>query len=131
MNSRLSEGFAIVGVSRREWSDEQFRAEMRAAVDKHSTLTITDDRWNSFAQGLFYVSGNFDDQATYDRLKTRLDELDHERRTEGNRLFYLATPPSFYITIVESLGKPKTDLIHLIHDGSNEKCVADIKALLD
>lgn len=31
---------------------------------------------------------------------------------------------------VESLGKPKEDLIHLIHDGSNEKCVADIKALL-
>ncbi|MEZ4532830.1 MAG: glucose-6-phosphate dehydrogenase [Thermomicrobiales bacterium] len=104
MNSRLSEGFAIVGVSRRQWTDEQFRDEMRAAVEKHSQLPVTDDRWNSFAKGLFYVGGNFDEQAMYDRLRVRLEELDHERRTDGNRLFYLATPPSFYITIIRSLG---------------------------
>jgi glucose-6-phosphate 1-dehydrogenase len=104
MNSRLAEGFAIVGVSRRQWSDEQFRAEMRAAVETHSHLQVTDERWNSFAKGLFYVGGTFDEADMYDRLKTRLDELDHERRTEGNRLFYLATPPSFYITIIRSLG---------------------------
>lgn len=104
MNSRLSEGFAIVGVSRRAWTDDQFRDEMRTAVETHSNLQVTDDRWRSFAQGLFYVQGNFDDADTYEHLKTRLEEVDHERRTEGNRLFYMATPPSFYSEIVTSLG---------------------------
>src|SRR3954468_12420734 len=44
MNSRLPEGFAVVGVSRRQWSDEQFRNEMRAAVEKHAHMPVTDER---------------------------------------------------------------------------------------
>ncbi len=104
MTSRLAEGFSIIGVSRREWSDEQFRAEMRKAVEAHARTPVTQDRWDSFAAGLFYVCGNFDDQSLYETLGTRLREVDQERRTEGNRLFYLATPPSFYISIINSLG---------------------------
>jgi glucose-6-phosphate 1-dehydrogenase len=105
MTSRLAEGFSIIGVSRREWTDEQFRDEMRRAVEAHARTPVTQDRWDSFASGLFYVSGNFDDESMYERLGARLDEVDRERRTEGNRLFYLATPPSFYITIINSLGE--------------------------
>ncbi|MGE3796429.1 MAG: glucose-6-phosphate dehydrogenase, partial [Thermomicrobiales bacterium] len=104
MTSRLAEGFSIIGVSRREWSDDQFRDEMRAAVEAHSRTPVTQDRWDSFASSLFYVGGNFDDQTLYERLGTRLLEVDQERRTDGNRLFYLATPPSFYITIINNLG---------------------------
>jgi glucose-6-phosphate 1-dehydrogenase len=105
MTSRLAEGFTIIGVSRREWSDDQFRDEMRAAVEAHARTPVTNDRWNSFAAGLFYVAGNFDDETMYDRLGGRLHEVDQERRTDGNRLFYLATPPSFYITIIDRLGQ--------------------------
>ncbi|MEZ4498810.1 MAG: glucose-6-phosphate dehydrogenase [Thermomicrobiales bacterium] len=105
MTSRLAEGFSIIGVSRRDWSDEQFRQEMRVAVEAHARTPVTQDRWDSFASGLFYVQGNFDDDAMYDRLGARLLEVDQERRTDGNRLFYLATPPSFYITIINSLGR--------------------------
>jgi glucose-6-phosphate 1-dehydrogenase len=104
MTSRLAEGFTIIGVSRREWSDEQFREEMRSAVEAHARTPVTQDRWESFAKGLFYVSGNFDDQSMYETLGQRLEAVDQERRTDGNRLFYLATPPSFYITIINSLG---------------------------
>ncbi|MGD9715054.1 MAG: glucose-6-phosphate dehydrogenase, partial [Thermomicrobiales bacterium] len=86
------------------WSDDQFRDEMRAAVEAHSRTPVTQDRWDSFASSLFYVGGNFDDQTLYERLGTRLLEVDQERRTDGNRLFYLATPPSFYITIINNLG---------------------------
>ena len=46
--------------------------------------------------GLFYVSGNFDDPQTYETLKERLERVDQERGTGGNRIFYLATPPSYY-----------------------------------
>jgi glucose-6-phosphate 1-dehydrogenase len=100
----LPPGFSIVGISRRDWTDEEFREEMQAAVRENATAPVTDDAWDSFARGLFYVKGNFDDPDTYTVLKKRLETVDEERGANGNRLYYLATPPSFYEHIVGNLG---------------------------
>ena len=100
----LPEGFSIVGVSRRPWSDEDFREEMRAAVVRGARTPVTDEAWKQFSQGLFYVSGDFSDAATYTSLASRLETIDEERRTQGNRLFYLATSPSYFSDIIENLG---------------------------
>jgi glucose-6-phosphate 1-dehydrogenase len=100
----LPPGFSIVGVSRRDWSDDDFRNEMREAVKENANAPVSDDAWDSFARGLFYVKGNFDDPAAYAELKRRLETVDEERGANGNRLFYLATPPSFYEHIVANLG---------------------------
>jgi glucose-6-phosphate 1-dehydrogenase len=103
----LPEGFSIVGVSRREWDDETFRNEMRGAVEKGARTPVTDESWQLFAQGLFYVPGNFDEESTYTTLRERLDVVDQERRAHGNRLFYLATSPDFYGPIIQHLGAAK------------------------
>ena len=100
----LPPGFSIIGISRREWSDDEFRSEMRDAVKEHATRPFTDDAWESFARGLFYVRGNFDDPELYPALRDRLTTVDSERGTNGNRLYYLATPPSFYEHIADGLG---------------------------
>lgn len=100
----LPEGFSIVGVSHRDWDDEQFRTEMRSAVEDAARAPVTDDTWELFSQGLFYIKGDFDADATYTDLKGRLDVIDESRRAHGNRLFYLATSPKFYGPIIEHLG---------------------------
>jgi glucose-6-phosphate 1-dehydrogenase len=100
----LPEGFSIIGVSHRDWDDERFRSEMRAAVEEGARAPVTDETWALFAQGLFYVQGDFDADNTYVDLKTRLDKVDEERRAHGNRLYYLATSPKFYGPIIEHLG---------------------------
>ena len=100
----LPEGFSIVGVSHRDWSDEEFRQEMRAAVEDSARAPVTDDAWDLFSQGLFYVKGDFEAEDTYTDLKQRLDRIDEERRAHGNRLFYLATAPRFYSPIIKHLG---------------------------
>src|SRR5690606_10466975 len=69
----LPEGFSIIGVSHRDWSDETFRSEMRAAVEKGARTPVTDEGWKLFSQGLFYVKGDFDGEETYTRLKQRLE----------------------------------------------------------
>ena len=99
----LPEGFSIVGVSHRDWDDATFRAEMRTAVETGARSPVTDESWDLFARGLFYVPGDFNDPAAYDGLGARLDAVDRERRTGGNRLFYLATAPEFYGPIVANL----------------------------
>ncbi len=100
----LPEGFSIVGVSRRDWSDEAFRSEMRTAVEGSARSPVSDESWEFFARGLFYVRGDFDDPSVYTTLAARLETIDQERRAQGNRLFYLATAPAFYIPIIEHLG---------------------------
>jgi glucose-6-phosphate 1-dehydrogenase len=101
----LPEGFSIVGVSHRPWSEADFRNQMRDAVTKAARFPVTDETWDLFSRGLFYVRGDFNDPATYTTLGQRLQEIDRERRTEGNRLFYLASAPNFYLPIIRGLAE--------------------------
>src|SRR5215212_10666309 len=72
----LPEVFSIVGVSRRDWSDEEFRKKMREAVTANARTPVTEDPWQGFAKGLSYVRGDFADPETYRRLNQRLHEID-------------------------------------------------------
>jgi glucose-6-phosphate 1-dehydrogenase len=100
----LPEGFSIVGVSHRDWDDEAFRGEMRKACEHSARTPVTDESWQLFSQGLFYVRGDFDNATVYQTLKQKLETVDQERRADGNRLFYLATAPTFYAPIIQHLG---------------------------
>src|SRR5882672_625622 len=49
--------FAIVGQARTEMSNDEFRAKMKEAVAQFSEAKQVDDElWNSFAQGLYYLT---------------------------------------------------------------------------
>jgi glucose-6-phosphate 1-dehydrogenase len=100
----LSGGFAVVGVARREKTDESFRAEMRQAVEAFSRRKPLDLAvWSDFEQGVNYVRGATNAPETYEALRTHLDRVDAQRGTRKNRLFYLAVPPSEFGPIVEGL----------------------------
>jgi glucose-6-phosphate 1-dehydrogenase len=95
---------SIVGFARRPFTDESFRDEMRGAVEKHSRVPISQGIWEGFAEGIRYQQGNFEDPAAFRGLAEQLESIDAERGTQGNRLFYLATPPSTYVEIIQNLG---------------------------
>jgi glucose-6-phosphate 1-dehydrogenase len=61
--------------------------------------------WQSFSEGLFYSNGTFEDPETYAKLGRLLDELDRTRGTQGNRVYYLSTPPAEYPIIIKRLGE--------------------------
>ena len=99
----LSERFAAVGVARRPLTADLFRAQMCEAVSARLDGALDAERWQTFAGALDYVSGDFEDPATYKRLEERLAELDRAQGLEGNRLFYLATPASEFEPILNRL----------------------------
>ncbi|HMM42148.1 MAG TPA: glucose-6-phosphate dehydrogenase [Thermomicrobiales bacterium] len=102
----LPVGFTVVGFARHDEDDDSFRKKMRESVDEFSRRTPVDEAvWESFSQGLFYVRGDFTQADAYDGLASRLTELDGQRGTLGNRMFYLATPPDFYDDIIELIGR--------------------------
>jgi glucose-6-phosphate 1-dehydrogenase len=104
LGAHLPGAFGIVGVSMTPFDDQSFRSEMREAVGKFSRIKpISEETWADFSDGMRYVTGGFDDPATYAKLKEKLEDLDKARATRGNRLFYLATPPSTFPMILKGL----------------------------
>jgi len=102
----LPNGFSVVGFSRQDLSDDVFRGRMREGINDFSrNRPVNPAVWDSFEQGVFYHAGNFDDHSKYESLAQRLEEIDRDRGTSGNRLFYLATPPSFFSDIIARLGE--------------------------
>ena len=99
----LPAGFAIVGMARR---DIPFVDQMKESVNKFARRRPVDEAlWSTFGAGISYVSGNFDDPAAYERLKAHLAEIDEQRGTRGNRIFYISTPPESFEAILQNLGK--------------------------
>lgn len=100
-NGLLSEKFAILGVSRTEYSDQAFRDKLKASLaasEKVDQATL-----DAFCQHLHYQALNTSDVEDYTKLKHRLDDLGQQNDTRGNTTFYLATPPSLYSVIPECL----------------------------
>src|SRR5215472_11605022 len=102
---RLAAGFAVIGISRSPMSDDQFREKMLEAVKKFSEDTeVEDDLWKTFAAGLYYVAGDIDNPKVYMDLAAKLKQVEEERNTGGNVLFYLSTQPSQYAPAALGIG---------------------------
>jgi glucose-6-phosphate 1-dehydrogenase len=100
----LPTNFSILGFSRSPKSDDEFRSEMKAAIDTFSRSgEARDPLWSDFANRVGYVSGSFDDADAFRQLRERLDANDEQLGTAGNRLYYLSTPPGVFATIVRQL----------------------------
>ena len=102
----LPEPFAVIGVSRREMTNEQFRTHMRQAIAEFARVQPPSQKvWDRFAQALFYYAGDPADPGLHAGLTDYLRHVETERGTGGNRLFYCATPPSLYPPLVQRLGE--------------------------
>jgi glucose-6-phosphate 1-dehydrogenase len=104
----LPNEFAILGAARQPLSDDEFREHMKAAVTEFGPdESLNDSEWQSFAKRISYIAGEFGDAALYQKLKAKLEELDHDYDTQGNRIFYLATAPEFFGVVAKQLGDAK------------------------
>jgi len=102
-DGELPPAVAVIGFARRPKTDEEFRAEMEEATRKFSRQTVRDEIWDGFAKSLFYHQSEFGDEAGYKTLADRLEKLDQESGTRGNRLFYFAASPDKFETIINNL----------------------------
>ncbi len=109
----LPAGFAVLGVSRTEMSDDAFRARMRQAAETYSDTPLDAESWDSFAQGLHYLAASTRERETFRKLIPLLQQMDREHGTCCNRVYYLATPPSAFVEIIRGL--KEAGLTHTEH----------------
>jgi glucose-6-phosphate 1-dehydrogenase len=103
VGKQLPDPFRIIGFARREKSDDQWRAELRAALDQFSrTKPVNETAWDEFAKNISYCIGDFSDANAFKKLKEHLNNFQNDKLA-SNLLFYLATPPSQFAEVVEHL----------------------------
>jgi glucose-6-phosphate 1-dehydrogenase len=94
--------FTILGCSRTELTDGDWRAKAKEVAVESAGFDA--DRWDAFSANLFYRELEYEEPESFDRLAGFVKELDHSRGTGGNRIFYLAIPPTLYEAAAENLG---------------------------
>jgi glucose-6-phosphate 1-dehydrogenase len=104
----LPERFGIVGAARNEESDDEFRERMKAGIQEFGRDPFNQETWDWLAERMHYVPLEFADEAGHVKIEKVLKELDETQGTAGNRVYYLAVPPSAIGTIVEKVGKHRS-----------------------
>src|SRR3977135_3916678 len=102
-DGELPPAVAVIGFARREKTDDEFRKELEETTRKFWRQPVRDEIWKTFAQAVFYHQSDFADEAGYKKLAERLDKIDKERGTRGNRLFYFAVAPDQFEPILKHL----------------------------
>jgi glucose-6-phosphate 1-dehydrogenase len=94
----LAPEVTVVGVARTSLTDDEFRSRCSEAIQASGPGV------DELIAGARYVTGGYDDPATYVALAHLLAELDERRGTDGSRVYYLATPPHLFGSIAVRIG---------------------------
>jgi len=105
----LPERFNLIGSSRGEMSDEEFRTQAKESIEEYSRRTVDEKVLSALLEGARYVTGSFDDPSVYEQLGKATSELDEEAGIVYNRVYYLSTAPSFFPVIVGQIGEHGLD----------------------
>lgn len=101
----LPEKFCVVGIARNAMSSDELRGDLMKGLKKFATREIDDSIAGKLLECVTCIEADPKDPASFDKMKTTLDELEKRRETTGNRLFYLATPPTAFAPIAKELGR--------------------------
>jgi glucose-6-phosphate 1-dehydrogenase len=117
----LPERFHLVGVSRKEKENEDYRAECEQAIRSYSRRTPDEAVLKGLLEHVQYVPGTFDEEAVYSQLREVLDGFEKADGEPLNRAFYLSTAPNFFPVIVDKLGESKL----ATHEGDEVRLIIE------
>lgn len=100
LKGRLPESFRIFGTAGRGWTDEDLRSISLDGLTRFSRTQVNERAWTSFSKNLTYHSGDAARPETYHQINDRLKALEGG---EANRMYYLATPPEYFLEIINNL----------------------------
>jgi glucose-6-phosphate 1-dehydrogenase len=101
----LPEKFCVVGIARQGMTSDELRDSLTKGLHQFATRPVDDAIASRLLDCVTCIEADPKDPASFDAMSKQLDELEAARKTGGNRLFYLATPPSAFLPISRELGR--------------------------
>jgi glucose-6-phosphate 1-dehydrogenase len=118
----LPERFNLIGVSRRDQSDDEFRDFAREAIKEFSRREPDEQVLEGLMERLRYIGFSFDDHDGYGKLAQAIEELDGANGGDPlNRTYYLSTAPEFFPVITQALKE----------SGLNRHDKADVRVVIE
>jgi glucose-6-phosphate 1-dehydrogenase len=117
----LPENFCLVGVARKGMSSAQLTDSLMKGLRQYATRKIDDAVAKQLFSCVTCIEADNKDPASFDAMRGQLEKIEAERKTGGNRLFYLATPPSAFLPVAQQLGR--TGMLR--EDGSWRRLVVE------
>lgn len=112
-NQLLPNHFAVLGVSRSDFSDEVFREKMEKGIKQFSHhKDASQETIDLFLSKVSYMAMDTGNGNEYGKLKNRLSQINQEFKTDRNYIFYLSTPPHLYAKIPKFLYGQGLNLEH-------------------
>ncbi|MEA2831688.1 MAG: glucose-6-phosphate 1-dehydrogenase, partial [Bradyrhizobium sp.] len=104
-NDLLPDRFCVVGVARKATSNDELRDSLMKGLHEFSTRPVEEKIAKRLLECVTSIEADPKDPASFDVMRERLEKLEANRSTGGNRLFYLATPPDAFAPIASELGR--------------------------
>jgi glucose-6-phosphate 1-dehydrogenase len=104
-NDLLPDNFCIVGVARKGMSSDELTESLLKGLKQYATRKVDDALARRLLGCVTCIEADPKDPSSFDAMREQLDKLEAARKTGGNRLFYLATPPSGFLPISRELGR--------------------------
>ena len=101
----LPDKFCVVGVARKGMSSDDLIDGLMKGLRQYATRPVDETIAKRLFECVTAIEADPSDPASFDAMRDRLDKLEAKRETGGNRLFYLATPPSAFLPISRELGR--------------------------
>ncbi len=105
----LPERFNLVGFAFEDYTDESFREMMGEAINQYSRRAPKPEVLDALLHRTHYLTGSFDTVADFEKLGELLEALDNKADEPMSHLFYLATAPKFFATVVQQIGASGLD----------------------
>jgi glucose-6-phosphate 1-dehydrogenase len=119
----LPADWACLAVGRRPYDDTMFREDVATSLHANCRIQLEPQMEREFLDRISYHRGDFADNATFDTLSTKLEDMHVEHDTASNLLFYLATQPSAFPQIVAQVGRCGLD--HEVHGGGWRRIIVE------
>ena len=101
----LPERFCVVGIARKGMSSEQLRESLLKGLHRFATRPVDEKIAKRLLECVTSIEADPKEPTSFDAMRERLEKLEANRATGGNRLFYLAIPPTAFAPIAEQLGR--------------------------
>ena len=92
----LPQEFAIIGVSREQFSSDDFRQRTGQEIRQYSTCEVEEASWDQFVERLYYIPGDFKDPELYKKLGETADSGGKGTEHAGQLSFLSGHQPDFF-----------------------------------
>jgi glucose-6-phosphate 1-dehydrogenase len=104
MKGLLSDGLAIIGTGRSEFTLDAYRKKALEGITKYSEQNDIDQNLlKDFSSHISYLQMDSTEPEEFTKLSSKILDIRKRKHIPANFLFYLATPPSLFKPIAENL----------------------------